>query len=170
MTDVTFLGPLTLEKGAHKRGSGMCAMEAAAYLGGEAHSDTPACVSPVIATFMRRWNDRLPDTERQRLKPLIPLVLYTATGLADDRVRSWLCADWVVRDRLPYWLERAKLTTHAEALRALPPLTDKTSVDRARPVIQAARAAAADADAAAYAYAADAADAAAYATAAAYAY
>ena len=47
--DVTFLGPLSLEKGAHKRGSGMCAMEAAAYIAGEPHSDHPVCVSPVIA-------------------------------------------------------------------------------------------------------------------------
>lgn len=66
MTDVQqFLGPLTLLKGKHDRGQGMCAMEAAAYLAGEPHSDHPKCVSPVIATFLRNWNDGLPDDQRQ---------------------------------------------------------------------------------------------------------
>lgn len=164
MTDVTFLGPLTLKKGAHTRGAGMCAMEAAAYLASEPHSDSPVCVSPVIAAFMRRWNDRLPDAERQRLKPLIPLVLHTATGLDDDKTRAWLCADWAVRERLPMWLERVpKLATWAVQLRALPPLVDKASADKAKAVIQGARS---TADDAAYADAAYAAAAAAYAAAA----
>ena len=40
----------TLAHGAHDSpADGLCAMEAAAWLAGEPHSDHPACVSPVIA-------------------------------------------------------------------------------------------------------------------------
>ena len=115
-----------LTHGNHKhRADGMCAMEAAAYIAGERHSDKPECVSPVLAAFMIGWNDGLPnDTERDRLlKPLLPLVLHTATGPVDDEIRAWMATDWLVRVHTPAWLELAKLPTHAAALRALPPFT-----------------------------------------------
>jgi hypothetical protein len=52
--------------GAHDRPEdGMCVMEMVAYVAGEQHSDHPQCVSPVIATFMRTWNDGLGDRDRQ---------------------------------------------------------------------------------------------------------
>lgn len=45
---------LTLHEGAHKDpADGMCAMEAAAWIAGEPHSDHPACACPVIGAFMR---------------------------------------------------------------------------------------------------------------------
>lgn len=119
-----FLGPLTLERGAHKRGQGMCAMEAAAYLAGEPHSDHPQCVSPVIAAFLRRSNDRMETERRNRvLKPLIPLVLHTQGTEEQERVRMYLCADWAVREAAPMVLDR-KYPGHAARLRALPPIVD----------------------------------------------
>jgi len=159
MSDATFLGPLTLLQGAHARGNGMCAMEAAAYLAGEAHSDHPICVSPVIAAFMRRWNDRPGDAERQRLKPLVVQVLHTATGRADEQTRAWLCADWAVREHAPLWLDAAGLSQHAAHLRACAPLVDKATAEAARKVARNAATAAADADADAAATAAADADA-----------
>jgi hypothetical protein len=70
---------ITLEEGSHDNPEdGMCAMEAIAYVQGEPFSDSPACVCPVIAAFMRTWNDDLPDADRDRLlKPLLPLVIGT---------------------------------------------------------------------------------------------
>ena len=78
---------VSLAEGAHDAPNGLaCAMEAASYIAGEPWSDHPACVSPVIAAFMRAWNDGLPtNAERDRLlKPLVPLTLNTATGAEDD--------------------------------------------------------------------------------------
>lgn len=40
-----------LESGNHDAGGGMCAMEAAAWIAGEPHSDDPKCVCPIIAAF-----------------------------------------------------------------------------------------------------------------------
>ena len=38
---------------------GMCAMEFVAWLAEEPHSDAPDCACPVLAAFMRTWNDSL---------------------------------------------------------------------------------------------------------------
>ncbi len=51
-------------------------MEAAAFIAGEPWSDHPACVCPVIAAFMRSWNDGLSDKDRNRL--LLPLIPKTS--------------------------------------------------------------------------------------------
>ena len=115
-----------LTHGNHKtREDGVCAMEAAAYIAGEVHSDKPKCVSPVIRAFMMTWNDGLPsDAERDRLlKPLLPLVLHTWTTSADEDARVWMATDWLVRVYTPAWLDLAGLTSHAKALRELAPYT-----------------------------------------------
>ncbi len=39
----------------------LCIMEAVAFMAGEPWSDSPACASPVIAAFLRSWNDALSD-------------------------------------------------------------------------------------------------------------
>ena len=78
------LATITLKSGSHaKREEGVCAMEAVAWLAGEPHSDAPACTSPVIASFLRRWNDILPtDAERNRLlRPLLPLMVDTKVDI-----------------------------------------------------------------------------------------
>jgi hypothetical protein len=95
------LESVTLKQGGHTtRRGGMCAMEAIAWLADEEHSDAPDCVSPVIATFLRRWNDDLDDAGRQMLKPLLPRVIGTA-GDGKDELRGWMAADWLVRSHTP---------------------------------------------------------------------
>lgn len=100
---------LTLSEGQHLHRSlrTVCAMEAAAWLAGEPHSDHPQCVSPVIAAFLRRWNDDLPDdaTRDRLLKPLLPVVLNTVASQAVEGVRSIAMVDWMVRDYTPAWLD-----------------------------------------------------------------
>lgn len=126
-----FLGSLILERGAHKRGQGMDVMEAAAHLAGEPLSDHPQCVSPVIAAFLRRSNDRMETERRNRvLKPLIPLVLHTRGTEEQERVRMYLCADWAVREAAPMVLDR-EYPGHAARLRALPPIVDAPSAKTA---------------------------------------
>ena len=72
------LAGITLKLGIHAdREDGMCAMEAAAYLAGEPHTDHPVCACPAITTFVINWNDSLPDdAARNRwIKPLVPLLV-----------------------------------------------------------------------------------------------
>jgi hypothetical protein len=113
-----------LDKGSHKPGAQMCAMEAAAYIAGEPWSDYPECVCPVIATFMRSWNDALPDAERTTL--LLPLIAKTIGTRGSDRLaerRALMATDWLVRVNTPAWLRLGGLTVHADALATLPEIT-----------------------------------------------
>ncbi len=156
------LDKLVLKKGAHNsRRSGVCVMEAVAWFAGREHTDSPPCVSPVIAAFLRRWNDDLDDEGRQRLKALIPIVVSTATTQEDENLRGWMVTDWMVREHTPAWLELAGLREQAASLRSLPPLLSSAAASSAQPTIDAARSGAA----AAWAAAGDAAWAAAWAAA-----
>ncbi|MGY1605500.1 hypothetical protein [Geodermatophilus sp. SYSU D00815] len=68
-----------LGRGHHRSPDrGACFMEYTALLAGEAFSDHPRCVDPELATVLRGANDRLSDTDRTLLVPL----LGRAVGLA----------------------------------------------------------------------------------------
>ena len=101
---------LELARGAHNTpGDGMCWMEAVAFLAGENFSDHPECVSPVIASFGRSWQDALNNDDRQRLiKPLFFDVLGTRTNNpAVESELAWMATDWLVRVHTPAWLRPA---------------------------------------------------------------
>jgi len=67
-----------LKEGAHDSPEqGLCAMEMVAFIERLPHSDQPECVCPVISTFVIHANDRLRDGERDRLLPLLPLLVGT---------------------------------------------------------------------------------------------
>lgn len=87
-----------LFSGSHTpSGNEMCVMEAVAYVAGEPWSDRPMCACPVIAAFLRRWNDCLPDDDRTLLlAPLIPRVIGTKSTSARNRhpLRSNAAPSW----------------------------------------------------------------------------
>src|SRR5205807_859573 len=143
---------ITLKHGAHRsRKSGVCAMEAAAWLAGREHTDSPVCVSPVIAFFIRIWNDTLPsDEDRNRLlKPLLPIILETKTSSKAESKRAWLAIDWLARTCTPAFFDLIpSLSPHAEALRKLEPFTEKTAEKNQKVVDDARKAADAAGDAA----------------------
>jgi hypothetical protein len=159
----------TLDTGAHDPTDGkMCVMEAVAYVAGEPWSDHPQCVSPVIAKFLRTWNDDLSDAETRTrlLAPLIPDVIGTRTTDADEETRAWLATDWLVRVYAPAWLDLTpSLASHATALRALPSLTSPEIAVACQSVIEAADSAALASASAARSAARLAADSAAFAAA-----
>jgi hypothetical protein len=73
-----------LESGAHEEGSGsLCAMEMVAYMEREPHSDAPKCTCPVLASYVRTLNDNMSDGERQKLLPILPMLVGTVN---DDLV------------------------------------------------------------------------------------
>jgi hypothetical protein len=151
------LPSIKLERGAHGAfEKGACAMELASWLAGEKYNDHPECVCPVVAAFMRGWNDSLPDDERTALLlPLIPKTIGTRGSEKLSERRALMAADWLVRVNTPAWLRLAGLDTHADALSALPEITDMAQVPSIRGAIEAARA---DADAASDAASDDASD------------
>lgn len=81
---------------------GACVMEMVSYLAGEEWSDSPACTHPVLASMARVVNDRLADSERHRLVPLMGRLFGTAEP-ADDHEAH------VLRVRLASWCARQVL-------------------------------------------------------------
>ena len=130
-----------LHHGAHDDiEDGVCAMEAAAYVAGEPWSDHPECVCPVIATFMRSWNDGLPNDERTDiLLPLIAKTIGTRGSKALEERRSLMAADWLVRVHTPAWLRLAKLDKQVDLLASLPEITSMAQVPSIRAPLEAVR-------------------------------
>ena len=84
---------------------GTCAMEAVAYVTGEPFSDHPKCVCPVIAAFLRSWNDALGDEPRNRLiRPLLPLVVGTRGSRDLETQRANRICDWLIQVYTPAFL------------------------------------------------------------------
>jgi len=149
------LDSIPLLRGSHDPPNGdkqFSAMEAAAWIAGEEHSDRPKCVSPVLGAYVRPLNDALDDEQRQALKPAIPRMIGTA-GDGHDVERTWMAADWLVRVCIPAWLDLAGIKDSAKALRSLPPVTEAT-FNEWQPAVKEAREKAAAAEAAAWAAAA----------------
>ncbi|KKN33956.1 hypothetical protein LCGC14_0798740, partial [marine sediment metagenome] len=122
---------LMLSDGGHgSRKEGVCATEAIAWLAGEAHSDHPACLCPSLGSFLRDWNDSLPDEDRTLLiRPLlVPAMLATVSPKASER-RAWMALDWLVREHMVAWLRLAKLDDHADAFVAMPEIVSVSTLD-----------------------------------------
>jgi hypothetical protein len=93
-------------------------MEWVSHLAGEAHSDEPACVSPVLRAICIALNDDLEQAPRQRLRPYLMRTIGTAQdGL--DAPPGWLAMDWPTRVHPPAWLHLAGLHCSGDELAAL---------------------------------------------------
>jgi hypothetical protein len=69
-------------------------MELASMLAGEPFSDRPRCVDPVIAGFLRTYNDGIDDRRRQDLYPLAAEVVGTRAVSSVQAERARLCLRW----------------------------------------------------------------------------
>jgi len=83
------------------RDDGLCAMELTAWLAGESHSDHPRCASEILAAYVRRLNDNMPDDERQRLVPFAARLIGTAGNEAQEVERAVSLAWHAVRVLAP---------------------------------------------------------------------
>ena len=147
----------TLRSGSHPEPkrvtskTGMCILEAVAYVAGETWGDHPECACPVIGAFLRNWNDNLPDdaARTRLLAPLVPRLVGSRATPAIELMRSYLALDWLVRVQTPAWLELAGLKEHADLCRQLGELHDEASCKLATETVRGAqRSAAAARDAA----------------------
>jgi hypothetical protein len=129
----------TLGWGTHASpDEGRCAMEWVSHLAGEAHSDHPRCVSPVLRAFCTTLNDSLEDEPRQRLRPYLARTIGTSDdGL--DEARSWLAMDWLIRTYTPTWLSVAHLPMAAGRLSELPPVLSSSDLPLALEALNLAR-------------------------------
>ena len=141
----------SLAKGAHLPGSHrLCAAELIAFMERLPHSDSPPCTCPVLLTFLRPTNDRIPDHRRNELLELLPWMVGTVNPALEQK-RAEFFAMAVVTDLVPNAIEPIIGPEKAERMRRA------TTLDEARDAAYAAYAAAANA-----AYAAEAAAHAAY--------
>jgi hypothetical protein len=69
-------------------------MELASMLSGETFSDRPRNASPVIAAFLRTYNDGLDDERRQDLYPLASMIVGSAAGRSIERERASRCLEF----------------------------------------------------------------------------
>jgi hypothetical protein len=81
-----------LSPGGHRRPEeGVCVMELASMLAGERFSDHPRSVCPVIAAFLRTYNDAVDDDRRQDLYAYAAECVGTRSDRASRRARADLC-------------------------------------------------------------------------------
>ncbi len=86
---------IRLSKGKHASpGEGACVMELASMLAGEPFSDRPASVCPVIAGFMRAYNDRVDDERRQDLYRYAAEAVGTRARPEVEHARERRCLAW----------------------------------------------------------------------------
>jgi hypothetical protein len=87
--------PVRLSPGAHSSPQeGVCVVELASVLAKEKFSDRPRCVCPVIAAFLRGWNDRATHVERQLLAPYATRIVGSRGGRSVTRARRDLCLEF----------------------------------------------------------------------------
>jgi hypothetical protein len=90
-----------LSAGSHRNPeSGACVMELASMLAGEPFTDRPVSVCPVIAAFLRSYNDGVDD---ERRRDLYRFASETVGMRGPDSVRQSrgdVCRTWI-RDRHP---------------------------------------------------------------------
>jgi hypothetical protein len=85
---------VTLARGKHPSPrSGACVMEIASMLAGEPFSDRPAAVCPIVAAFLRAYNDAVDDNRRQDLLAYASGAVGTRSSWPVMRLRARRCHD-----------------------------------------------------------------------------
>lgn len=86
---------MKLARGKHSSPRhGACVMELASMLAGERFSDRPRTVSPVIAAFLRGYNDLVDDQRRQDLIRYASRAVGTAASEEVERARATRLVQW----------------------------------------------------------------------------
>jgi hypothetical protein len=85
---------VTLARGKHTSPrTGACVMELASMLAGEDFTDRPTSVCPVIAAFLRAYNDAVDDRRRQDLYRYASAAVGTRASTDVTRARARRCVE-----------------------------------------------------------------------------
>jgi len=85
---------VTLARGKHTSPrTGACVMEVASMLAGEDFTDRPTSVCPVIAAFLRAYNDAVDDRRRQDLYRYASAAVGTRASTEVTRARARRCVE-----------------------------------------------------------------------------
>src|SRR3954447_20946326 len=83
---------VTLARGKHRSPrNGACVMELASMLAAEPFTDRPTSVCPVVAAFLRAYNDAVDDARRQDLYGYASAAVGSRAGWAETRARAERC-------------------------------------------------------------------------------
>lgn len=94
----------SISRGDHQTPEeGMNIMEAVSQAAGEEFSSYPESASPVLAAFLRAFNDDCSEDSRVRLEQYIPRLVGSAGTKAQEEERVWKMLNWLVRGHLFYW-------------------------------------------------------------------
>jgi hypothetical protein len=98
---------IKLSKGKHSSpDTGACVMELASMLADEPFSDHPQAVCPVIASFLRAYNDAIDDRRRQDLYGYAAKVVGSRSSILAERARGDRVIAWAARFRSRRWTQR----------------------------------------------------------------
>lgn len=93
---------IRLSRGRHSSPeSGACVMELASMLAHEEFTDHPVSVCPVIAAFLRSYNDAIDDRRRQALYPYAAKVVGSRATREIQRKRAQRVSEWMWALRPP---------------------------------------------------------------------
>ncbi|HWD65010.1 MAG TPA: hypothetical protein VG405_07525 [Solirubrobacteraceae bacterium] len=101
--------------------AGVCVMELASMLAGEPFSDRPRSVSPVIAGFLRAYNDLIDDRRRQDLYGCAAEALGSAGPRDVEIARATRLQSWAEELQAGRWWRRL-LPGRPEAAKRRPAL------------------------------------------------
>jgi len=86
---------VTIRRGKHASPDrGACVVELASMLAGERFSDHPPTVCPVIAGFLRGYNDLMPEQDLPELYPIAARIVGTAGPKWVRRERARRLIEW----------------------------------------------------------------------------
>lgn len=89
-----------LSRGKHRDpDDGTCVMELASLLAGEPFSDHPRSVCPVVAGFLRSYNDGIRDDDREDLYRFAAEAVGSRGDADVTAARAQLCHAWLVQCR-----------------------------------------------------------------------
>ena len=112
------LDKFELKKGSHKKlEDGACIMELVSYMANEPWSDHPKCACPVLTSMAIRINDRTDTETRQKLKPLIPLLLNTKADSKTEIARANFIVHRSITVTFPIFAEALGLSEIAKELK-----------------------------------------------------
>jgi hypothetical protein len=95
-------------------------------------------LSGVISAYIASWSGALGADSARVIGPFVTRIAETSDSQELEMERSWLCADWIIREYTAFWLCQIGKRTDAARLLAMAPVRSLADLElRADPVLSA---------------------------------